>query len=257
MTIGNVTDIIEALAPTKYQESYDNAGMQVGCKANELSGILFCLDVTEAVLDEAECLGANMIISHHPLIFKGLKSITGSGYIERVIIKSIQRGISIYAAHTNLDSVIGGVNSMIADKLSMKNCRFLAGNADGLYGSGIIGYLSLPMDELSFVINVKNIFNCESVRYSDIKGRQIKSVALCGGSGSFLIGDAIREKADVFITGEIKYHDFFGNDENILLVDIGHYESEQFTVDLLYNEIKKHYPNCHKTNLKTNPINYL
>ena len=258
MKVSQITDLIEQLAPKNYQESYDNAGFQIGNLDSELTGILFCLDVTEEVVEEAEMLNANLIISHHPLIFKGLKSITGSNYIERIIIKAIKKGISIYSAHTNLDSVMGGVNSKIAQKLGVSDCRFLqAASEEQSYGAGLIGTLKEPMDEMEFLKKIKSEFNCGCLKYSGLHEKPISTVAICGGSGSFLIKDAIAQNADIFLTGEIKYHDFFGNDEKILLAELGHFESEQFTVDVLYDMIKPEFPYCFKTNISTNPINYL
>lgn len=363
MIIKDITDFIENLAPVQLQETYDNAGLIIGDKNTEIKQILVCLDVTENIVDEAIEKKCQLIISHHPLIFKGIKKINGNNSIEKIIIKAIKNNIAIYAVHTNLDNVINGVNSVLAEKLGLKNQRSLQpkkdifrklvffcpvihadrvrkaifeagagkiGNYDScsfntegegsfkamenanpfvgepgklhfekeirietiypfyleskiieallqshpyeevaydIYklenyfsqiGSGIIGEID-ETDELNFLSQIKNISNCKCIRHSDLLDKKIKKVAICGGSGSFLIKDAIAAKADIFISGDIKYHDFFEAENKILIADIGHYESEQFTKDLLYTFITKKFPNFAVliSENNTNPIHYL
>lgn len=260
-TIQDIIERIEAFAPKLLQESYDNSGLQVGRVDTEVDSALLCIDITEAVIDEAIEAGIKLVISHHPLIFKGIKSITGDNYIERVIIKALKNDITLYSAHTNLDNAQWGVNQAIAFKLKLKDVKVLDQKPSMpiMAGSGMVGFLEEPMEYMEFLQQLKSVFNCGVVKYSNPLGKKIHKVAVCGGSGSFLIPKAIEVGADIFVTGEIKYHDFFGNDEHIMLADIGHYESEQFTRSLIANMINDIYPafKLYVTKVNTNPINYL
>ena len=364
MTVADITHYLETIAPLSLQESYDNAGLQTGHPLQEVNAILISLDVTEAVVDEAIAQGCNMIVAHHPVVFTGLKRLTGKTYTERIIIKAVRNNIAIYAIHTNLDNVETGVNAMIAEKLGLVHGRvlqpkpgllrklvtfapeahagevrhalFQAGaghignydhcsfNVDGagtfradatanpfvgkrgedheeaetrieviypqwaetavlrallkahpyeevaydLYtlgnnhkgvGSGWIAELPQAMEESQFLAMVAGKMQAKGVRYTALLGRDVKKVALCGGSGSFLIKDAIAAGADAFITADVKYHQFFDADGRILLVDIGHFESEQYTSDLLARAISEKFANfaVRLSNVNTNPINYL
>lgn len=362
-----VCDIIRALeayAPPVLQEDYDNAGLQVGDPRTEISAAVVCLDVTEAVVQEAAARGAGLIVAHHPLLFRGIKSITGSTAAERILIKAIREGIAIYAAHTNLDNVQGGVNFKMAEKLGLTNVRILdemsgkllklvtfvpvkqsetvknalfqagAGHI-GQYdrcsysvsgtgtfrgdensrpfcgkpgewhsepeerievvlpaylksrtiaallqthpyeepafdliplsntwkqaGSGIIGELPDAPDESAFLRRLRTVFRAGCVQYSRLLGKPVRKVALCGGAGAFLAPKAVAAGADVFLTGEIRYHDYFDFEGRILLAELGHYETEQFTKEIFYEIITKKFPNfaVHYTEVETNPINYL
>ena len=364
MKIKEIVSALERFAPLPLQDGFDNAGLQIGLTDAEATGALLCLDVTEAVLDEAIASGCNLIISHHPLIFKGYKSITGKDYVERCILKAIKNDIVIYSAHTNLDNVPGGVNFKIAEKIGLKNVRILdpkessliklvtfvpsaqaeevrnalftagcgcIGNYDScsyntegegtfraqegshpfcgtvgelhretevrietilpeykkgevirallskhpyeepaydLYplhnswaqvGSGIVGELEEPESELEFLKRIKRIFEVGCLKHNKLTGRLIQKVSLCGGAGAFLIPQAVRSGADVFITGEIKYHDYFGRETDILLAEIGHYESEQYTKEIFYSIIRDLFPNfaLQFSKVTTNPIKYL
>jgi dinuclear metal center YbgI/SA1388 family protein len=364
MLIQDVATILEQFAPLQLQVSYDNAGLCIGNPKNEVSGILLAIDITEEVLDEAILKKCNLIISHHPLIFSGLKKITGKNYIERCIVKAIQNNISIYSAHTNADSVFEGVNHKICEKIGLVNCEILdplnngliklvtfvplshaqkvrdaifeagaghIGNydccsfntlGDGTFkatgsakpfvgqlnqihtepetrietilprylepqviqalknahpyeevafdiypvenkyittGMGMIGDLPLEIDELLFLKQLKNIFQANGIKHTNLLNKKIKKVAVCGGSGSSLLQHAIRNNADIFITGDFKYHQFFDADRKIIIADIGHYESEQFTKELFYDLLIKYFPNfaLHFSSINTNPINYL
>ncbi len=364
MKIKEIVSALERFAPLPLQDGFDNAGLQIGLTDAEATGALLCLDVTEAVLDEAIASGCNLIISHHPLIFKGYKSITGKDYVERCILKAIKNDIVIYSAHTNLDNVPGGVNFKIAEKIGLKNVRILdpkessliklvtfvpsaqaeevrnalftagcgcIGNYDScsyntegegtfraqegshpfcgtvgelhhetevrietilpeykkgevirallskhpyeepaydLYplhnswaqvGSGIVGELEEPESELEFLKRIKRIFEVGCLKHNKLTGRLIQKVSLCGGAGAFLIPQAVRSGADVFITGEIKYHDYFGRETDILLAEIGHYESEQYTKEIFYSIIRDLFPNfaLQFSKVNTNPIKYL
>lgn len=363
MLLQAITDLIETIAPLSYQETYDNAGLIIGSKEKEIEKAIICLDITEEVLNEAIDKQCQLIISHHPLIFKGFKKLNGKNATERIIVKAIQHDIAIYAAHTNLDNVNQGVNAMLAKKLNLKNPRILQpkramlrklvcfcptthaeavrnaifeagaghiGNYDScsfntsgegsfrasesanpfvgainqlhyeneirietifpaylenkilkalftthpyeevaydIYtlenetntiGSGMIGEIE-EKDEILFLQFVKSITNAKSIRHTALQGKPIKKVALCGGSGSFLIKDAIAAGADIFITGDVKYHDFFEAENKIIIADIGHYESEQYTKELLYSIIIKKFPNFAVliSEKNTNPIHYL
>ena len=364
MKIKEIVSALERFAPLPLQDGFDNAGLQIGLTDAEATGALLCLDVTEAVLDEAIASGCNLIISHHPLIFKGYKSITGKDYVERCILKAIKNDIVIYSAHTNLDNAPGGVNFKIAEKIGLKNVRILdpkessliklvtfvpsaqaeevrnalftagcgcIGNYDScsyntegegtfraqegshpfcgtvgelhhetevrietilpeykkgevirallskhpyeepaydLYplhnswaqvGSGIVGELEEPESELEFLKRIKKIFEVGCLKHNKLTGRLIQKVSLCGGAGAFLIPQAVRSGADVFITGEIKYHDYFGRETDILLAEIGHYESEQYTKEIFYSIIRDLFPNfaLQFSKVNTNPIKYL
>lgn len=251
---------LERFAPLPLQDSFDNAGLQVGLTEMEATGVLLCLDITEAVIDEAIALGFNVIISHHPLIFKSLKCISGQTYSERCIVKAIKNDIVIYSAHTNLDNTCKGVNFKIAEKIGLHDIRILAPNKEeSMVGSGVTGFLNKPESELDFLKRIKKIFEVECIRHNKLTGRLIQKVALCGGAGAFLIPNAIQVEADIFITGEIKYHEYFGREKDILLAEIGHYESEQYTKDLLISILKKEFPSLEieKTKINTNPIKYL
>ena len=362
--ISSIIDVLENVAPRSLQESYDNAGLIIGDKNADVTGVLVCLDSIEEVLDEAIDLKCNLIVAHHPIVFGGLKRINGSNYIERTVIKAIKNDIAIYAIHTNLDNVIDGVNKKISDKLGLVNTRILRPKADMLsklvtfvpkqdadkvrnamftagagaignysecsfntdgqgtfkggdgtdphigesgkretvdevrievlvekhittsvlsalfsahpyeevaydvyplsnmdqeIGSGMIGELHKEMSELDFLGHVKSTMECDVIRHTELLGQPVVKVALCGGSGSFLLEDAKRAGAQVFISADFKYHQFFDADGKILVADIGHFESEHFTVELLSNLLVEKFPNfgVHLTGHNTNPIKYL
>jgi dinuclear metal center YbgI/SA1388 family protein len=347
MIINEIIKELELLAPLSLQESYDNAGLLVGEKNRICTGALITLDVTEIILDEAITKKANLIISHHPLIFGGLKKITSDNATARIIMKAIKNDIAIYAIHTNLDNSIEGVNSMICSKLNLIDCRildtgknqlrklvtfcptayvervrkslFMAGaghignydscsyNTEGIgtfkaltgtnpfigkidqehkeeetrietifpfflekqvlkalmsshpyeevaydiyslennnpdTGAGMIGKLPHLITEIEFLKLLKDTFLTECIKHSHLTGRKVQTIAVCGGSGSFLSTKALQAGADVFVTGDIKYHDFFMPEGRMLLADIGHYESEQYTKELLLNHINKIFP---------------
>lgn len=364
MQIKQITQFIESVAPPALQESYDNAGLILGQSDCEVSGILITLDVTEAVIDEAISKNLNLIVAHHPIVFSGLKKLNGRNYIERCVAKAIKNDVAIYAAHTNLDSVFGGVNSKICEKLGLRNCRMLSpvsgflkklvtfapitdadkvrnalfeagagniGNYDScsfnlsgkgtfrgndqtnpyvgeknqlhteeeirietifpkylqsviihallkahpyeevaydIYplendfaqaGIGMIGELPAPVDELLFLQNLKETFNCKVIRHTELLGKPFQKVAVCGGSGSGYLAKAIAQSADIFITGDYKYHQFFDAEKQIVIADIGHYESEQFTKEVFYELLTKKFPKfaIHLSEITTSPINYL
>jgi len=364
MKISQIIEILEEYAPPDLQESFDNTGLQVGDSSQPVKGILLCLDVTEAVLDEATDLNCNLIISHHPLLFKPLKRLTGKSYIERCVIKACKKDLVIYSAHTNLDNAQGGINFRLAEKLGLQNVKILSPIKEGLLklvtfvpeshaeavrnalfdagagcignydscsfnvhgegtfragelahpfvgnlhelhtepeirietilptykkssvlrellsvhpyeepaydfyplandrndvGSGVVGELPSPEGEQSFLQRLKTVFNLPSLKHSPLRGKEIRKVALCGGSGPFLIPEAIASGADIFITGEAKYNDFYDVENRILLAVIGHYESEIITKELFYDIISKKITNfaVHFSKTNSNPVNYL
>lgn len=361
--VKDICEILEKLAPLSYQESYDNAGLIVGNMDMELSGVLLSVDITEDSIDEAIATNSNMIVAHHPIIFKGLKQLTGADYVQRTVIKAIQNNIALYASHTNLDSVQGGVNTKICEKLGLQDVRMLStksnnllklvtfvpkshidivtkalfdagcghignydkcsfntqgigtfraldgaspyvGNLNELHkeeeiktetiipqhklkqainalqkvhpyeevaydiyelqnqdptvGIGCIGYLKESMPTTDFLYFVKKIFNLKVIRHTPLCKEYISKVAVCGGSGSFLLENAKRVNADIFITGDFKYHDFFDADKRIIIADIGHYESERCSMEIFNELITENLPNFATTftKLDTNPINY-
>jgi dinuclear metal center YbgI/SA1388 family protein len=363
ITIKSVVDILDELAPPSYQESYDNAGLLTGNNNWTCTGIICTLDATEEVVYEAMAKGCNLIVAHHPIIFGGLKKITGRNYVERTVIAAIRNDIAIYAIHTNLDNLLTGVNGKMADKLGLINRRvllhkqnnlmklavfapqkdadkirdaiFKAGGGEiGKYsecsfnikgtgtfkpgegtdphigeigkreqadeerievilpnyrkdrvvevmleahpyeevaydlipltnyfqevGSGLYGVLKEPMEERAFLGLIKDQFMLNALKHTPLLGRLVKTVALCGGAGSFLIKHALAVKADIYITSDIKYHEFFDAEGRMVIADVGHYESEQFTVDLLHDVLHINFPTFAvlKSGVKTNPVSY-
>lgn len=259
--IKEVLSALERFAPLPLQDSFDNAGLQIGLTEAEVSGALLCLDVTEAVVDEAIELGYNLIISHHPLLFRGLKCISGADYIQRCVMKAIRHDVVIYSAHTNLDNAPEGVNWWICQKLGVKHPVALAPQEGSVMpgsGAGMIGELDAPMDTDAFLALVKDTFHVGCVLHNKPETTRVQKVAVCGGAGAFLAPDALRQHADAFITGEMKYHEFFGY-EDMLVMAIGHYESEQYTQELFKNNIEKAFPGLpvRVTRVNTNPVYYL
>ena len=261
MKIKEIVDALERFAPLPLQDGFDNAGMQVGLTDADCAGALLCLDVTEEVLDEAISLGCNLVVSHHPLIFKGIKSLTGDNYVERCVMKAVKHDITIFSAHTNLDNAVNGVNFKMAEKIGLTHVEVLDPRADGWLnaGAGVVGELPEPEAEEAFLRRIKQTFEVGCVKHTALTGRQIRRVALCGGAGAFLMPEAIKKGADAFITGEIKYHDYFGRAEEILLAEIGHYESEQYTKEIFKKIICEQFPEVRvmMTSVNTNPIKYL
>lgn len=262
MKIIEVTNFLEQYAPLEYQETYDNCGLIIGDANAEIKGVLITLDCLESVINEAIATGCNLIVAHHPIIFSGLKKLNGKNYIERTVIKAIKNDIAIYAIHTNLDNVYNGVSAKIADKLGLENCKVLSPKNDlknSSVGSGILGTFKTPISSTDFLKHLKSSMQTNCVRHTALVKDRIKSVAACGGSGSFLLNNAIAAKADVFITADFKYHEFFDAENKIIIADIGHYESEQFTKDLIYDLLVKNFTKfaVRLSKVNTNPIKYL
>jgi dinuclear metal center YbgI/SA1388 family protein len=260
--VRDLVDFFEGIAPAHLQESYDNSGLIVGDPAMEIKGVLCCLDSTEAIVDEAIEKGCNVIVAHHPIVFSGLKRLTGSTYIERTVIKAIRSGIAIYAIHTNLDNVLRhGVNEKIAQQLGLKQVEILrySDPANSEIGAGVIGETDQAKPARDFLKHIQDCMKTACIRHTELLNKPVQKVAVCGGSGSFLLSAAIEKGADIFISADFKYHQFFDAEDQIIIADIGHYESEQFTIDLLFELIQNNFSNfaAHCTNLNTNPIKYL
>jgi len=258
MKAKEVIEVLERFAPTSFQESYDNTGIQIGDIELDVSGVLISLDITEAVLDEAIEKGCNMIVAHHPLLFKGLKKIVGTDYVQRVAIKAIKNDVVLYAAHTNLDKCANGVSWKMAELLGLRNVSVLVPEEGGI-GLGCVGNLPKPLDELETLAIVKKCFGAECIRHTALTGRKIERIAVCGGSGSEFIGEAIKAHADMYVTGDIKYHEFFNADNKIVIADIGHFESEKATKEIFYAEISKLFPKfaVQMSEREQNVINYM
>jgi len=252
---------LERVAPLPLQEDFDNAGLQVGLTEAEVSGALLCLDVTEAVVDEALRRGCNLIVSHHPLIFHKLRRVSDETYVQRAVIKALKNDVAIVSMHTNLDNAPGGVNFMMADRLGLQNCAFFGPQkeAEGVVGgSGVVGEWAEGISSAAFVALLKERFEARCVMTNALLDRKIRRVALCGGAGSFLLSEAIRAKADAFVTGEMHYHEYFDHEQEIQIAVIGHYESEHFTAETLRCIIEKTCPGvrCCVAETNTNPILY-
>ena len=232
--------------------------MIVGDKNSIINKAIITLDTSEDVIDEAVKNNCNLIITFHPIIFSGLKKITTETYVERVVLKALKNNICIYAIHTNLDNHPKGVNYKISKKLNLKNVSFLIPKKNFEIGMGMVGDLQNQMEESDFLLHLSKKMKSCFLKYSDLLGKKIKRVAVLGGSGSFGIGNAIENNADCYVTSDLKYHDYFKAEKKILLIDMGHYESEQFTKDLILDFLNKKIPKfaCVKSKINTNPVNY-
>jgi len=267
--IKDIVCALEHFAPLPLQESYDNAGLQVGLTEAEASGALLCLDVTEEVMQEAISLGCNVVISHHPLLFRPLRTLTDNTQVERVVRMAVQNDIAIYSAHTNLDNAEDGVNYKIAEKLSLMDVQMINAHKVKVMengkermvkaGSGVIGYLPVPMKASQFLAWVKEVFHVDVLMHNEPLSRPIQSVALCGGAGDFVLEDALRLEADAFLTGEMHYHQYFGSEQRIQIGVLGHFQSEQYTMEIMRTLLEEKAPELpvFVTRINTNPIKYL
>ena len=264
---------LEQFAPLPLQESWDNAGLQIGLTEAEVSGALLCLDVTEKVIDEAIAKGCNLVVSHHPLLFRGLKQVSDANDVQRTVRKAIKNDICVISMHTNMDNARGGVNFKIAEKLGAKchtegKCHTESTEITEM-GSPIVqapmekipmvlAELPEAMEARAFIALVKERFGVKCAHCNELLQRQIRKVAICGGAGDFMLDEAIAKGADAFITGEMHYHVFFGHEQEIQICVIGHYESEQFTSEIFQEIIQKECPGvrCVIAETITNPICY-
>ena len=248
MKTGEVIKWLDATFHPEYQEDYDNAGFLLGDSASDYKGALVALDLTPAVVDEAVAMGASLIVTHHPFIFSGVKRLTDASATGRMVKSLMKNDISVYAAHTNLDNLPWGVNGILAERLGLTNTRILKPFAcDPNLGAGLVGELPEPMPVEEFLKRVKSLIGIPFVRISPFTSHlsplTLKRVALCGGSGSEFIGDALRSGADIYLTADLKYHDFQRTDGRMVLADIGHYESEQFAKDIIFRAISEKFSN--------------
>lgn len=261
MKIKEITSAIEESAPLRLQESYDNSGLLVGDADAEVDSALLCVDITEAVLDEALRLGAGLIISHHPVIFHPLRHITGSTYIERVVAKAIVHDIALYACHTNLDSAPDGMSFRLGNLLGLRNVVLLGepSSVDPGAGLGIVGELPEPTELHDFLRFVKKTLDCETIRYSGGGNPEVRKVAVCTGAGASMTNDARRAGADLFISSEFRYNDFLDAAGLMTIADVGHFESEYCAIDLVFDIITKKIPTfaLHKSGESVNPVNYI
>lgn len=258
--VKDIAEVIESFAPKSLQESYDNAGLQVGDPEMPVTAVLLCLDVTEEVIREAKDRECNLIVSHHPLIFKGIKQLTGADTTQRLVIECLKNNISVYSAHTNLDSVWDGVSHEIARRLDVKDLEVLQPfQADTKAGLGVVGNIT-AVPKIEFLRKIKETFNVTALRYSaQSPGLVVRRVAVCGGSGASLISAAVKAKADIYVTGDVKYHDFTSYGDEIIIADIGHYESELCSREIISRVIRENFPDLtvYFSDSETNPIKIL
>ena len=263
MKIKEVLSALERFAPLPLQEDWDNAGLQVGLTEAEVSGALLCLDVNEAVVDEAVARGCNLVVSHHPLLFRGLKQIVGSDEVQRTVVKAVKNDIAVVSMHTNMDNAWGGVNFKMAEKIGAAPVMTSEGPAGTLgegckAGSLLIAELAEPMEAEAFIRRVKQAFGAGCVCCNELLQRPVRRVAICGGAGDFMLGDAVKAGADAFITGEMHYHVYAGHEQQLQICVIGHYESEQFTTEIFRDIIGRYCPDVRTciAETNTNPIKY-
>lgn len=265
MQLKGLIDFLHQIAPSEFQESYDNAGLITGHPDMEVSGVLVCLDAIESVIDEAISLGCNVVVAHHPILFRPIKRLNGYDYVERTLIKAIRNDVAIFAIHTNLDNVyLSGVNGKIAEKIGLENTRILYPKQNQWHdghpvGAGLVGMLKEPMQVETFFSSLKERMELQLIRHTSVCKEKIQKVAVCGGAGSFLLPAAMQEGADIFITADYKYHEFFDADNKIIIADIGHFESEKYTIELLYSLIMNNFSTfaAHCTKIVTNPVKYV
>ena len=257
MKIKEVIAALEQFAPLPLQEDYDNAGLQLGLTEAEVSGALLCLDVTEETVAEAVEKGCNLVVSHHPLLFRGLKQIVDADSVQRTVKMAIKNDVTIVSMHTNLDNAVGGVNWKIAERLGLEvrdtRCE-MQGEKCGLY----VGTFAKPLSANDFISLLKTRMEAQCVMTNELLKREIRKVAICGGAGSFMLDDAIAQGADAFVTGEMHYHEYFGHDQEIQIAVIGHYESEHFTNELFREIIERECKGvrCVMADSQKNPVRY-
>ena len=266
MKTKQVLEALERFAPLPLQESWDNAGLQTGLTEAEVSGALLCLDVTEAIIAEAVEKGCNLVVSHHPLLFQGLKQVSDATDVQRTVRQAIKNDICVVSMHTNLDNARGGVNFKIAQRLAAMPGREEEKEVEAEYmgdekhpGQWVMLTLPHPMVACDFVLHVKRQLEAESAMCNQLLRRPIRRVAICGGAGDFLLDEAIAHGADAFLTGEMHYHQYFGHEQQIQICVVGHYESEHFTMQLLRDILSNACPGlrCELAETNTNPILYL
>ena len=260
--VDDIVRVIERYAPVSLQESWDNTGLQVGHRDMEVEGVLTCVDVTPDRVAEALEVGANMIVSHHPLLFRGLKSITGDTGVQRAVEMALQGKIAIYSSHTATDSTTGGISAIMAEKMGAEILGPLQPTAPGaMTGLGVLAQLPRVMTPDEFIALAKDTFGCSRVRFSNPTAapQSILRVALCGGAGDDMIALAVQGKTQAYVTGELRYHHFVDYASDILLVDCGHYETEQFAKYKFKELISSAFPDLKTivSDKENNPVNYI
>ena len=260
MKVKEVAALIEHFAPLTLQEEYDNSGLNIGSYESEVTGSLLCVDVTEAVLDEAKSLGANLIVSHHPLLFHPLRQLVGADYVQRIAARAVREGFSLYAAHTSLDSAPGGMSFRLGEILGLTEMEVLEPRTDfpGA-GFGVVGHLPAPVPTRDFLKQVQQRLSVGAIRHSELCRDQVQRIALCTGAGGSLIRQALRSGADLYLSADLRYNDFFVPTPPMVIADVGHFESEYCAIDLLYAIITKKIATfaVHKSEYSINPVNYL
>ena len=250
---------IESVAPRSAQQDWDNSGMQVGDTERDIQSVLLTTDVTEAVVSEAITLGCQLIVSHHPLLYHGLKQVCGQTPQARVVETAIRHNIAIYSAHTSLDGVLNGISGRLAEKLGVQNYRILIPAEDAKTGLGVIGQLAKPMTYDAFLAHVRDTLNCTYVRYTSFpSGRDgVGLVAMCGGAGAEFVEEAIRQGADVYLTADCKYHEMQDAAGKIGMVDIDHWVSENHARDIFRDILAPLGIECHISKADNTPIKIL
>lgn len=261
MKVGDIVDAIEAVAPPELQEGWDNTGLIVGRRDADCHGVMLCVDVTPDIVAEALASGCDMIVSHHPLIFKGIKRLNGAGRVERSVMLAVEKGVAVYCCHTSIDNAPGGVSWTMAKRLGIGDCEVLSSQdgGDGSSGLGVIGTFVKPLTAAELVERVKRSFGSPVARCSCPPDRLIGRVAMCGGSGSEFLANAVAGGAQAYVTSDTRYHDFVDYGDKIFIVDIGHFESEECTKEIFYQIITEKFPNfaVRYSVTETNPISYL
>ena len=262
MKVRDITSLIEEFAPLSLQESYDNSGLIVGRPDDEVHCALLAVDVTEEVIAEAVREGCDMIITHHPIIFTPLKRLNSATYVERCVERAIRKGIALYACHTNLDSVVNGTSWSVGAMIGLEAMTVLEPRAgEPNVGYGVVGVLPRAEDAMALLQRVKSLFEVGAVRYGEIpeEGMMVRRVAICTGSGRSLIDAAMVAEADVYITADLRYNDFMCGENRMVLMDIGHFESEFCAINILDDVLSKNLCNfaVRKSLCSRNPINYL
>ena len=258
MKISDITNKIEAFAPLALQESYDNAGLIVGRYNDEIQGgVLLAVDVTDEVIDEAIEKGCGLIITHHPIIFHPLKRLNSASVVERCVEMAIRHNIALYACHTNLDSAPNGMSWRVGEMLGLQDMQVLQPTIEGA-GFGVVGTLAEPMAEGDFLKQVKQTFSVEALRHSALLGHEVKRVAICTGAGASLMREAKVSGCDVYLTADLKYNDFYTPDSRVVVVDMGHFESEFCAIAILFDILSKIFINfaLHKSAQSQNPVHY-
>lgn len=256
MKAGTIAAAIEAFAPLSLQEKWDNSGFSIGGPDSDVSGAVVGLDCTPELVEEAVDTGADMIIAHHPLIFGGLKRISTSDNVGRTVIAAIKHGITVYSCHTNMDKVLGGVSGIAAGAIGLSDVGILDRDPDG-NGLGVTGFLPEPMTCPDFLEKLKSALGVAVLRHSAPTGEKISKVAFCGGSGHSLISVAASSGADVYVSGDIPYHDFYAPD-GMMIVDIGHFEGEHKITEVICRIVRENFPNfaVHIGKRVMNPVHY-